>query len=283
MNTISNRTYRDKYRLSQLDVLLRQALISEKVMNVDKSNNRRIQSPFGSTPSGVVQALAGTYTPATFTTTDDTLSVDNEFVVAEHIADFQDVLTNFDMFASRTEQMSFEVARRIDGFALNTICQQATTTYTTPTGGFTNAANVITIFSNIVSRLAGYSELYNGQFIVLENTDLVGLYGMGATNGFNFSDAVLRNGNIGSLMGVDIYVTRTGTFINGTVGTKTFANLNHRVAGVKNMATLAMPGGIKIEEKQVSGKTGMEVAVYGYADAKVWETKRPLIIDITLA
>ena len=282
-NTIASRVYRDKYRSATLDTLLRGAMVSEAITSVDRSNNLRIQSPYSSTPTVVVQALAGTYTPADFTTTDDVLTVTDEFIVAEHIHDFQESLTQFDLFAARTEQMAFNVAKKIDEFVLNNLCEDGTGTYTTPAGGFATAANVNEIFANINSKVDGFAESYNGKFVVLENTDMVGLYQAGATNGFTFADNVLNNGRVGQWMGVDIYVVRTGTFTDATVGTKTWTNSGHRVAGVKNMATVALPGGTKTEEKMVSGKTGMEVATYGYVGFKLWAPKVSLIIDVTLA
>lgn len=282
-NTIASRVYRDKYRSATLDTLLRGALVSEAITSVDRSNNKRIQSPYSSTPTVVVQALAGTYTPADFTTTDDVLTVTDEFIVGEHIHDFEESLTRFDLFAARTEQMSFNVAKKIDEFVLNNLCEDGTGAYTTPAGGFTTAANINAIFANINSDLDGFTDAYNGKFCVLENTDMVGLYEAGATNGFTFADNVLNNGKVGQWMGVDIYVVRTGTFTDATVGTKTWTNAGHRVAGVKNVATTALPGGIKTEEKMVSGKTGMEVATYGYVGFKLWTPKVSLVIDITLA
>ena len=282
-NTIASRVYRDKYRSATLDTLLRGAMVSEAITSVDRSNNLRIQSPYSSTPTVVVQALAGTYTPADFTTTDDVLTVTDEFVVAEHIHDFQESLTQFDLFAARTEQMAFNVAKKIDEFVLNNLCEDGTGAYTTPAGGFATAANVNEIFANINSKVDGFADSYNGKFVVLENTDMVGLYQAGATNGFTFADNVLNNGRVGQWMGVDIYVVRTGTFTDATVGTITWTNAGHRVAGVKNVATTALPGGVKTEEKMVSGKTGMEVATYGYVGFKLWAPKVTLIIDITLA
>ena len=282
-NTIASRVYRDKYRSATLDTLLRGALVAEKITSMDRSNNLRIQSPYSSTPTIVVQALAGTYTPADFTTTDDTLTVTDEFIVAEHIMDFQESLAQFDLFAARTEQMAFNVAKKIDEFVLNNLCEDGTGTYTTPAGGFTTAANINEIFAQINAKLDGFADTYNGKFVVLENTDMVGLYQAGATNGFTFSDSVLNNGKVGQWMGVDIYVVRSGTFTDATVGTITWTNSGHRVAGVKNMATVAMPGGIKTEEKMVSGKTGMEVVTYGYIGFKLWAPKVTLVIDITLA
>jgi len=259
-------------------------MVSEKITSVDRSNNKRIQSPYGSTPTVVVQALTGTYTPADFTTTDEALDVTDEFIVSEHIMDFQELLSNFDLYAARTEQMAFNVAKKIDEFVLNNLLEAGTGTYTTPAGGFATAANVNAIFANIVSQLSGYSEGYFGNmYVVVENTDMVGIIQAGATNGFNNADSVLNNGRVTQWMGVDVYVVRSGTFTDATVGTATWTNLAHRLAGVKGVSTMAMPGGIKSEEKPVSGKTGMECVTYGYIGFKAWFPKLVLTIDITLA
>lgn len=283
-NTISSRTYRDKYRLATLDTNLRTALVAEKVCAVDRTNNLRIQSPYGSSSTVVVQALAGTYTPAEFTTTDDTLTVTDEFIVSEHIMDFQNLLSNFDLFAARTEQMMADVAIAIDKYVVNNLCEDGTGTYTTPTGGFATAANVNEIFANLTSKVAGYAEGYFGNmYVIVENTDMVGITQAGATNGFSNADAVLTNGQVGRWMGVDIFVVRSGTFVDATIGTKTVTNAGHRVFGVKGVTTYAAPRGVNMEEKGVSGKTGLEVAVYGYVGFKAWAPRTALTVDITLS
>ena len=283
-NTIASRVFRDKYRSNTIATLLRGAMVTEAITMVDRSNNKRIQSPYGSTPTVVVQALAGSYTPVDYVTTDEALDVTDEFIVSEHIRDFEDLLSNFDLYASRTEQMAFNVAKKIDEFVLNNLCEDGTGVYTTPTGGFTTAANVNVIFSNIVAQLSGYADGYWGNmYVVLENTDMVGVIQAGATNGFNNADQVLANGKVSTWLGVDIYVVRTGTMTDATIGTKTWTNLGHRVAGVKKISTVAMPGGVKTDEKKVSGKTGMEVVTYGYIGYKHWFPTLTQTIDITLA
>lgn len=282
-NTISSRTYRDKYLKTTLDQALRNALVTEKICSVDRSDNFRIQNPYGSTPTVTVQAIAGTYSVSDFTTTDDTLTVTDEFIVAEHIMDFQRILTSFDLFADRMDILMFNVASRIDRFVLNNLCEDGTGTYTTPAGGFATAANVNTIMSNLLSKVAGYADTYNGLFLIVENTDLPGIVAAQATNGFSFADTVLNNGWVTNYMGVDIYVVRSGTFADETLGTKTYTNSGHRVFGVKNVATYLSPRDVRYEEKAVSGKTGMEVVVYGYIGFKLWSQKTDLIIDITLA
>jgi len=283
LNTISSRTYRDKFRKATLEQALRNRLVAEAICEVDRSDNKRIQSPYGSQPTATVQAIAGTYSIDTFTTTDDTLTVTDEVIVAEHIFDFEDILTQFDLFASRTDETVYQVATKIDRFVLNNLCEDGTGTYTTPAGGFTTASNINVIMSNLLSKVAGYAEVYKGLFLVIENTDMVGFAQAQATNGFNFADSALKNGFMNSYMGVDIYVVRTGTFASETLGTTTYTNDGHRVFGVKNVATYASPRGVRFEEKAVSGKTGMEVVTYGYIGFKLWTPKAGLIIDITLA
>lgn len=287
MNTISTKTYRDKYRLANLDTLLRSATVTEKICMVDRSGSKTIQSPYGSQPTTTIQAIAGTYTPASFTTTDDTLTVADEFIVAEHIFDFEQTLTKFDVFASRLDEQQFSTANAIDLWVLNNLCEDGTGAYTTPVGGFTTASNINTIFANLLSKVAGYSDVYKGLYLVLENTDITGFIVAGATNGFNFADSVLNNGFMTNYMGVEVYVVRSGTFVDATTtavsGTKTWTNSGHRVFGVKNITTFAYPSGVKFEEKMVSGKTGMEVVTYGYIGFKAWAPKITLTVDITLA
>lgn len=282
-NTIADRVYRDKYRSALLGKVLRRALVSEAICEADHSDNKRIQNPYGSAPSAVVQAISGRYIADDFTTTDDTLTVADEVIVAEHIYDFEEVLTNFNMFSNRTEEMIFAVADKIDRFVLNNLTEDATGAYTTPLGGFTDPVNVPEILANLLSKVAGYADVYKGLFLVIENTDITGIIEKQLEAGFSFADAAWKNGFIRSMLGVDIYVTRTGTFADETLGTTTYTNSGHRVFGVKRVATYASPRGLKFEEKPVSGKTGQEVVTYGYIGFKLWTQKLGLVVDITIA
>lgn len=281
-NTIADRVYRDKYRKATLEQQLRNRLVTEAICEVDNTDNKRIQSPYGSQPTATVQAITGAYTISNWTTTDDTLTVTDEVIVGEHIRDFEDILTNFDMFASRTDETIYQVATKIDRFVLNNLTEDATGAYTTPVGGFTSS-NVGVIMSELIGLVSGYADVYKGLFIVIENTDVAGFIQAQSTNGFSFADSALKNGFMDSYMGVDIYVVRSGTFADETLGTTTYTNAGHRVFGVKNIATYASPRSIRFEEKTVTLKTGMEIVTYGYIGFKLWATKTALIVDVTLA
>lgn len=281
-NTISTKTYRDKYRRSSLDHLLRQALVAEAICDVDRSGSKTIQNPYGSQPTVTVQALTGTYSIDTYTTTDDTLTVSYEVIVAEHVFDFEDTLSKFDLFANRQDEQNFAVAAAIDKYVLNTLVANAGQTYTAPSVGFSTAANLPIIMSNALALIAGYADMYKGVYIVLEAGDLVGVLQQEIASGFSFSDVALRNGFVKSYMGVDMYVVRPSTFANYTAG-DVFTNQGKRLFGVKKTTTYAQPQGIKFEEKGVSGKTGKEVVTYCYIGAKVWATKANLTVAITNA
>lgn len=283
MNTLSTKTYRDKYRKATLENALRVGLVAEAICEVDRSDSKTIQSPYMTAPTTVVQALTGTYTPAAYTITDDTLTVGYEFIVSEHIFDFESTLSKFDLFAARVDDMTYSVMAAIDQYVLMNVLSNGTGTYTTPAGGFTTAANINVIMSNLLSKVAGYADFYKGTYLVIENTDVPGFIQAQATNGFSFADMALKNGFMTNYMGVDIYVVRTGTFTNSDIGDITENLSGHRLFGVKKTATYAAPRGIQIDEKSVSGKTGKEVVVYGYIGAKVWTPKAGLTIDITLA
>lgn len=283
MNTQSTYGDRDKYFKSQYDFVLRNALVCEKICSVDNSDLKRIQNPYGTQPTATIQAVAGTYSVTAWAITDEALTVTDEVIYAEHIFAHEEFFSVFPIAQSRIDNMMYAVAFGIDKWVLNALTDDATGTYTTAAGGFTTAANVLKIFADLGSKVMGYQGVDSSYFLVVENTDMAGITLAGATNGFNTADAVINNGKVGHLMGVDIYVVRTGTFVSSTLGTKTFTNSGHRVFGVKNAGTYASPRGMQYEEKPVTGKTGKEIAVYGLIGFKLWAQKAGLVVDITLA
>lgn len=285
MNTQSTYGDRDKYFQSQYQIVLRNALVAEKICKVDSSDSKRIQNPYGGQPTATIQAVAGIYSVSAWTITDDALTVTDEVIYSEHVFAHEEFFAVFDIAQSRIDNMMYAVAFGIDKFVLNNLCEDATGTYTTPAGGFTTSSNVNEIMANLQSKVAGYQNVNatSGTFLVIENTDLVGFAMAGATNGFSTADSVIRNGFMNSWMGTDIYVVRSGTFVSATLGTTTVTNSGHRVFGVKNSALYASPRGMQYEEKPVSGKTGKEIVVFGLVGFKLWSQTAGLVVDVTLA
>ncbi len=284
----TSKALRDKYRSDHIDLALKNQLVAEAVCMVDNSDLNTISSPYLSAMTAVVQAKAGTYTTGdNLTTTDQALTVDNEVIAVTHIYDFERVTANFDLMFTAHQEMANKIAMAIDKFVINELTAGATGTYTTPAGGFTTSSNVITIISAIISKTAGFADAMNGLYVIVENTDLVGIIPAAANSGFNYADSVLKNGIVSNILGVDIYVVRSGTFATAATtsasGSKTWTNLGHRVGGVKRVSTYASPRGLHFEEKGVTQKTGLEVVGIGYIGFKQWATMATLTINITLA
>jgi len=277
-----------KYRLAKLDQLLRKSLVAERICLVDRTQNKYINNPYGSQPTAVVNtSLVGTYTPAAYTITDDTLVVTDEIVVGEHVYGFESAMNKFDFIENRRDEQDNAVRTALDKWVLNELTDHANATYSTPAGGFTTAANVIPILSNLLSKVAGYANSYSSLYLVLENTDLPGLVQAFGAAGFNTADSWLKNGFIGNQMNIDFYLVRTGTFADATTtsasGTKTWTNLNHRVFGVKGAATYAAPRGVTMSQFKRTGYTGFEISTEGYVGFRQWATTQDLTVDITIA
>lgn len=285
LNFSESTAYRKKWMPELFQAALQNGTVGTKIMAVDEGSQKYIENPYASNASITQQAIAGTYSVNTFTVTADTLTVADEFVWSEQVYDYEQLSSVADVKGSRMKEAMAKMATAIDKYALNALAAGGTGTYTTPTGGFTRD-NVPTILSDLSGKFAGYAEDYNGKYLVIENTDLPGLINAGMTNGFNFADTFLRGGYVGTLAfgGFDVYVVRSGTFVTATLGTLSATNANKRVAGIKNMATFALPAGKgNWMEKEVSGKTGWELAMAAYAGVRVWAQKAALTVVITLA
>ena len=282
-NTLAAMAYRVKFYKANLQRVLRNSLVSEAIFEVDRTDSYLIRNPYGAQATAQIGDITGTYTVDDYSTTDDSLTVNIESKVAEHVYDFEATLLNYDLFANRADEQAYSFAASVDSFCLNYIGTNAGETYTTPAGGFTTAANVLTILSNLISKMAGYADSYKGLFLVLENTDTTGLLVSQATNGYSFADLALNNGLLTHMMGVDIYVVRSGTYNDTNVGSQTITMSGKRLFGVKKTATYAAPRGVQVEEKSVTGKTGKEVVTWGYVGAEVWTQKANLLVSITIA
>lgn len=279
-------TWREKYFSSRLQKILRNSMVSQAICDVDRSDSYYIKNPYTSQTTVEITGLTGTFTPAAWTTTNDALTVGTEFKAGEHVFDFENVMNNFDMMTDRMDEQAYSIAYGMDKYALNLLCEDGTGTYTTPTGGFTVGSNIPVIMSNLASKVMGYQGVEKGLFLVIENTDVPGFMQAQVAAGFSYADSALNNGFMTSYMGIDIYVVRSGTFETATyvgTGTTNISNAGHRVFGLKGLATLAEPRGVKYEEIPVSGMTGRECRSYGLFGFKLWTQNASLIVDITLA
>jgi hypothetical protein len=103
VNTIETGTYgsswRAKYFSSNLQQVLRKALVAEAICDVDRSGSFYIHNPYSNQPTAAIQALAGTYSVTSWTVTDDSLTVTDEAIYGEHVFDFERQFNSFNLMA----------------------------------------------------------------------------------------------------------------------------------------------------------------------------------------
>lgn len=283
LNFTEATAYRKLWMPNLFQEFLFKAAIIKPLVDYRTDDVKYIENPYGD--AGTItqnSAILGTYSVDTFTVTADTQTVTEEWVWSEHVYDFEKIASVADVKGSRMKDAMGQLAYSVDKYALNELCASGTGTYSTPAGGFSQA-NALTIAANLASKLVGFAASYSQKYIVIEPSDLPGVQMAMWANGFQTADRALNNGFLQHWADFDWYVCGASTFVTATLGTVAYTNSGHRVAGVKGLATLLMPGGsMSWMEKEVSGKTGVELALVAYGNLKVWNQKAALTIDITL-
>ncbi len=282
-NTLSTYALRHKYFQTNLQLALQNALVAEKICKVDRSELKTIENPYITAFTPTIQTVTGTYQVSAMTVTDDALSVNDEVISPTHVFDFESKTANFNLISDFLDELMYSVSWKIDQFVLNTLANTATGTYSTPAGGFGTASNIAIICSNLLSKVDGYrSGVASSPFLVVENTDTVGLRQAAVASGTTYADAALNNSMVMDYMGIKIYVVRTATFVTATLGNLSATNDGKRLFGLSNLAVYASPRGMNYVEKDVTLKLGKEVVAYGYIGAKIWVPHRSLFVLITL-
>ena len=284
LNFTEATAYRKLWMPSLFQEFLFKAAIIRPLVDYRTDNVKYIENPYASAAT-ITQnsSIVGTYSVGTYTVTADTLTVTEEFVYSEHVYTFEKVASVADVRGSRMKDAMGQLAYAVDKYALNELCDKGTGAYTTPAGGFSQN-NALTIAANLSSKLVGFAANYSSKYIVIEPSDLPGVMLAMFSSGFATADRALNNGFLNHWADFDWYVCGASTFVTATLGTTAYTNSGHRVAGVKGLATLLMPlGEMQWMEKEVTGKTGVELALVTYAALKVWAQKASLTIDITLA
>jgi hypothetical protein len=292
---LSTFTNRKKYALSKIDTVLAKEIISPQIFKVDTGNSKTIESPYFSATTTTGQNIAGTYTPANATTNDDTLTVNKEFINAQHVFDSEQRLSNFDTAKDLMDEMTRSFTEEVDKWALNRALADvqaataSTASFATAAGGITKT-NAMNVIGTILGNLSGYkNSIGQNPYLVIENTELGAFIEAQAAQGFAYADKVMYTGLVRNMAGVDLLVARTGTFVSATVSGDVFTNAGKRLFGVYNKITLAVPSGSRdgkmmadYEELKVSGKTGMELRMVGYGGVKVWTPAKNLSGALTI-
>lgn len=270
-NPISSQVWTKEAMAAYMQETLQTALVASAIADF-KMGVKTIENPYPSNVSTTVNSpMTGAYTPADVGTNDESLVVATEAITSFHVRDFERVFADYDLGKTYLDLAVADLKEKIDA-ALLLELSNAATSEVTVTGGFTKT-NILDKLAEANQYFQGYAQSLNGTFVVMDAADTVALVQAGLAAGFNFADNFLNNGFAGQTpLGHSVYVVR------GTLPT------DIAIAGVKGVATVGIGDKlITIEEKAVSGKTGIEYAVFTYYAAKLWNNAKPLIVKFDLA
>jgi len=279
-NTVSTQTYKQLWERT-LARQLEKSLVSYRIANTITDAVKQIHNPYQSRPTATDQSLTGTYAVANFTTTNDTINVDKEAIVGEHVYKHEELLSRYDLATQRAKEHAYVIKEKIDAVAFQTI---ATTSGTLQVddgelGGIDgnpitlSATNVDNMFrATMEALLAANVPVDRGLFIVLAPDHLTKLAEFQQTNGFSMADAALRNGFVTKFGGFDVFVSNQ-LYNDGTQ--------DHAIAGTYGAFQLVLPrGGASFEAKPVSGKTGREIVSQQIYGMGVWNYDKVKLVDI---
>ena len=281
MATLSDYTNRREYLMSKLNVNLKTKTVANDIFRIENTDSKTVLCPYITVTDAQAGAITGTYVLGDATTVDETLTVDRQIITAIHLLDHETRFAEFSLGKQAMDEFASKSTILLDQWSLNMAVKNAGQTSAIKTFAKTTAVDDILELKNLV---AGYEESFDGNFyLVVENTESAGIEKAGAVAGFVYQDRILNGQRVKTLVGVDIHVVRAGTFVDATIATDAFTNLNNRLFGVRKTATLALNNGVSYEELSVSLKTGKEMRSVMYAGFKNWTPRATLTVNVPLS
>lgn len=256
-------------------------------MRVDISDKRVLHNPYRTDATISTLTRYSAYSAAQVAQTDENITIDDSFVIAEVIDRADLAQTDY---LSQMESADHQGAMLNEKIETYIYAQHANITDFGDTGGgvlgaaatqitlsATNVDNVITSLSRKISDAKG-DALYerNGGFIVWTTQGFEYLQQFEMANGFTAADRALTQG-----------VTGGHEYMGFTHYRSSLLTANHMIGGVKKLYHLGILrstyGQIVVDEKDPGLISGIGVTSRLDLKTKAWAKTKPLIFDINVA
>jgi ElaB/YqjD/DUF883 family membrane-anchored ribosome-binding protein len=266
---------------NQLQARLETRLIVWDIFEVDTSNTYVHHNPYQSTSTATNSVVSSpAYTVADFSITEDSLTVNKRAYVSEHVDNYDELFSRYDLAMERAKEHADRIKKTIDKDSLQTVTTTSgiqlvdNATLGGAAGNITlSTSNIDEVFDAARIKLDEADVDTDGElFAVLRPKDISKLRLFASTAGFNTADETFKNGKVGRYMGFDIYMSNN-LYTNGGSAYPLF--------GAKKSAFIALPeSGIGFEAKSVSGKFGKEIVSHKFHNSKVWNNNLPKLVKV---
>lgn len=253
-------------------------------MRVEITNTRTLHNPYKTDASVASLTPYSAYTPAAVALTDETVTIDAPFVVAEIIDRADLAQSGYITQMDTADRQGVLLNEKIESYIYSQHAQ-FTDFDNASIGG--SAGNITVSASNIddiirgikreIRKAKGQSLMArNGVFIVWRPEDFEILEAFMQANGFSTADGALKDGANDGMpyMGVTHYASNLLTS-------------GHLFAGVKKVCHLGILrdtyGQIMVNEKDPGNVSGISVVSRLDLKVKAWAKTKPVLFDVLVA
>lgn len=253
-------------------------------MKVEITNERLLHNPYRADPTVLALVPYTAYVPAQVSMTDDTITINNPFVIPEIIDRADLAQSGYLKQMDIADMQGILLNEKIESFCYAGYTQLTTFDNTFLGGAAGNitvtAANVDDIIRAVIENIRtakGETLLErNGGFIVWRPKDFTLLTAFMQANGFMTADEALKKGANG---GVD--------YMGLTHYTSNLLTAGHLVAGVKKLFHLGILrdtyGMIMVNEKDPANVSGVSIVSRLDLAVKAWYKTIPVLFNITVS
>lgn len=203
---------------------LRKTLVAAGFCEMYTGPDRLIQNPYGNDPAGYDGASQTAYSVTDFTLGENSMTVSRRAGAAEHIDNIEQLQTRYDLAQDRSARHAYVAKDKIDQYMLalpvaSAGVQDIDAGYMS--SGVSNGTPISSSSSNIddtanaiIERLGLVNgAMERGLFWAISPFELTDITGYMQGNGFNVSDAAIKNGFVKGtpFAGLDIYLTNNLT------------------------------------------------------------------------
>lgn len=257
------------------------------VCRVDYTTSKVLHNPYQAKSAAASLTRGTAYSVADFTMTDDNVSIDTGFVVAEFIDRADLAQTGYDMQMERAQRQGEEINLTVEETFLGDYANLTSFDNTELGGGAgditASASNIDDIIRAIKKKIytanGGKQYARNGGFIIWDPTRFQLVEAFAQANGFNEADKALKNGANSGLeyMSFTHYVSNSLTTETATL---------HVVAGVKKMYHIGILsstyGYLMVDDKDPGLKSGINLVSRLDMKGKAWNNTKPLLYNVQI-
>ncbi len=261
---------------------LRKTMVAYAVANVtSKQGVDKVHKPY------YEELSASSYTAGTgmkildVTSTDDSINISTVYAVPFYLDDTYGVTDYYDTMSEMTTSASYQLKDTIDQAVFANVdsgieFDDGDIGGTDGSAIVATTANVLSIFVNARKTLQEANVVEANDFVAVVQPSFAAIIAQLATSqGFNFADAALMNGQVGEYMGFRIFITNNLTTATYG-GTALTANTYIGKAG---MIELIMQQTPKMKVVDVSDVIGKNITFWTKYGTGVWTRNKSRFLD----